>query len=536
MRRFENGKGRFWEIERDGKVVQTRSGKIGTEGKALAPKRCASEARAEAEVGKRIAEQEAKGFAEVAQAPPEPENPELARQIVEEPTDSGRYLVYADWLQTQGHPRGELAALQSARAARPRATSIANAERALLEQHPWLVPARVTDAAQRPRKQGDVDDPPAVTWEHGFIVAARLARGTDRAPATVRELAAELLAHPSARFLRELRIGALGPDEHDYAGVIAEIIRGAPSTLRVLSLVDLPPGSAGLVFASLADVTPLLAATPLLEELRLAGSRVKLGDLELSRLRRLAVATADPEVLGALARARLPALEALELSSGDAPLPAAALGEVLRAAWPVRRLALTRTANTDELVPWILRSPLLAGLRALDLSGGKLSDVGAGILAHARPELAHLEALDLSGNTLTPGGVAQVTALGAAVRAGDQRAAPAATISEDDLRRMAPDAAALAKGREVAKAKLWPELGRDGATYWGEHRGSDLYEVYVRVPDLANGCSCPSGKRPCKHAIGLAILVAGGHAFAERPVPRGLTGRAGSTRYYNSWE
>jgi len=546
MRRFEGGNGRFWEIHLDGTTVRTRSGKLGTDGKALTPKRLPSVAKAEAELEKRIAEQLAKGFTEVAQASgPEPENPELARQIVEEPTDSGRYMVYADWLQTQGHPRGELGAIQSSRAARPGDAGLAKAEQKLLEQHSWLAPAQLMEVARKPRKarkagkagKADApDDVTAVTWEHGFIVAARLARGDGRSSATVRQLVAELLAHPAARFLRELRIGALGQGEHDYAGVIEEIIRGCPSTLRVLSLVDLPPGSAELVFASLADVTPLLAATPLLEELRLAGNHVQLGALELPRLRRLAVATADPGVLLALSRASLPALEALQLSSGDAPLPAAPLGEVLGARWPVRRLAITRTANTDELVPWIVKAPLLVGLGSLDLSGGKLSDTGAGLLAMARPKLAHLESLDVSSNTLSPGGVAQLAGLCQSVRADDQRAAPAATISEDDLRRMAPDAGALAKARGIAKPKLWPTLGRDDTTYWGEHRGSEVYEVYVRVPGLENGCSCPSSKRPCKHAIALAILIAEGHAFEARPLPRGLTSRAGASRYYNTWE
>ena len=48
--------------------------------------------------------------------------------------------------------------------------------------------------------------------------------------------------------------------------------------------------------------------------------------------------------------------------------------------------------------------------------------------------------------------------------------------------------------------------------------------------------SCPSGKRPCKHAIALAILVSSGHAFEARPVPSGLTSRASSSRYYGAGE
>src|SRR5262249_1870075 len=151
----------------------------------------------------------------------------------------------------------------------------------------------------------------------------------------------------------------------------------------------------------------------------------------------------------------------LELSSGDAAMPAAALAKVLGAPWRVRELAITRTANTDELAPWLVKSALLPGLPRLDLSGGKLSDAGAGVLVLAKPKLEHLASLDLSGNTLSPSAVRQLAGVCASVRADGQRAAAAATISEADLRRMSPDASALAKGRELANPKQWPRLGRD---------------------------------------------------------------------------
>ncbi|MBA3503256.1 MAG: TIGR02996 domain-containing protein [Myxococcota bacterium] len=538
MRRFEGGKDRFWEIRIDGTSVITRSGKIGDNGKANAPKKLPTRGRAEQDVEKRIAEQRAKGFVEVTEVVAgEPTNDALEKQIIEEPMDGGRVLVYADWLQGQGHPRGELGVLQSQRAERPGDTALAKAEQKMFEVHPELAPTRVTEAAKRTKKTGDTDDErTTVTWENGFIVGARLARASDRLPYTVRELVGELLRHPAARFLRELRIGSLGPDEHDYADVIDEIIRGCPSTLRTLALVDLPPGTAELVFANLADVTPLLDATPLLEELRLAGNHVELERLALAKLRRLAIATSDEAVLAVLAKAKLPALESLQLSSGDAPMPPAALAKVLGPAWTATSLAITRTANTDQLVPYLVKSALLPKLARLDLSGGTLSDTGAGLLLAARDKVDHLAYLDLSGNTVSATMTKQLANLCADVRLDNQRAITTVPISEADLRRMSPDASALAKAREIAKPKLWPTLGRDDETYWGTHRGSDLYEVYVQVPSLSNGCSCPSGKRPCKHTIALAILVSSGHAFESRKVPSGLTNRASSSRYYGFGE
>lgn len=34
-------------------------------------------------------------------------------------------------------------------------------------------------------------------------------------------------------------------------------------------------------------------------------------------------------------------------------------------------------------------------------------------------------------------------------------------------------------------------------------------------------CGCPSRKRPCKHALGLLVLIAGGHVFVEEALPAG---------------
>ncbi len=536
MRRFES-KDRFWEIRVDGTTVHTRSGKIGTDGKANVPKKLASRGRADQDVDKRAADQQAKGFSEVTHPiAGEPANPALEQQIIDEPTDAGRCLVYADWLQGQGHPRGELGVLQARRAERRDDATLVKAEQAMFDSHPSLAPQRVMESAKRTKRTDHDGDRAEVTWENGFIAAARLSRLSERLPYTVRELVRELLGHPAARFLRELRIGSLGPDEHDYADVIDEIIRGCPSTLRTLSLVDLPPGTAELVFANLADVTPLLAATPLLEELLLAGNQVVVSAIALPRLRRLAIATSDEAVLGAIATASLPVLDSLRLSSGDADLPPAALAKLLSPSWTVRQLAITRTANTDHLVPHLLQSPLLSKLAQLDLSLGTLSDAGANVLLAAGRKLAHLETLELGGNTLSATMAARLEGLCANVRTGNQRAITTVPISESDLRRMSPDAGALAKGRTLAVPKLWPTLGRDEDTFWGTHRGSDLYEVYVRVPSLDNGCSCPSGKRPCKHTIGLAILVASGHAFETRKVPSGLMTRASSSRYYGGGE
>ncbi len=81
-------------------------------------------------------------------------------------------------------------------------------------------------------------------------------------------------------------------------------------------------------------------------------------------------------------------------------------------------------------------------------------------------------------------------------------------ITAERVEALAPDAAALAAGRKLAGPAPWKSLGRSTAALWGECQGSALYQVRVDLSDLTSACSCPSRKFPCKHGLGLLLLVA----------------------------
>ena len=74
---------------------------------------------------------------------------------------------------------------------------------------------------------------------------------------------------------------------------------------------------------------------------------------------------------------------------------------------------------------------------------------------------------------------------------------------------LAPDASSAKAGQGQAKANKWPALGRSGAALWGEVQGSGSkpYQVRVDLGEPAFKCSCPSRKFPCKHALGLMLLM-----------------------------
>ncbi|MGW1746099.1 SWIM zinc finger family protein [Streptomyces sp. NPDC002092] len=88
--------------------------------------------------------------------------------------------------------------------------------------------------------------------------------------------------------------------------------------------------------------------------------------------------------------------------------------------------------------------------------------------------------------------------------------------SADQVLALAPDAASRKAGSKLGAAGPWSEAGSsDEGTVWGQCKGSGSkpYQTVVDIADAAGPaykCSCPSRKFPCKHALGLLLLWAGG--------------------------
>ncbi|MET9680312.1 SWIM zinc finger family protein [Streptomyces coeruleorubidus] len=88
----------------------------------------------------------------------------------------------------------------------------------------------------------------------------------------------------------------------------------------------------------------------------------------------------------------------------------------------------------------------------------------------------------------------------------------------DQVLALAPDAASRKAGSKLGAAGPWSEAGSsDEGTVWGlcKGSGSKPYQTVVDIADAsgpAYKCSCPSRKFPCKHALGLLLLWAGGDA------------------------
>jgi hypothetical protein len=95
----------------------------------------------------------------------------------------------------------------------------------------------------------------------------------------------------------------------------------------------------------------------------------------------------------------------------------------------------------------------------------------------------------------------------------------AAPLTSDQILALAPDAASAKAGSQLSAANKWNGLGRSDGALWGECQGSgkDPYRTQIDLGEPAFKCSCPSRKFPCKHGLGLYLLLAAQPALFNRP-------------------
>jgi hypothetical protein len=96
------------------------------------------------------------------------------------------------------------------------------------------------------------------------------------------------------------------------------------------------------------------------------------------------------------------------------------------------------------------------------------------------------------------------------------------TLNADQILALAPDASSAKAGSQLSGPAKWSQLGRTESAVWGACQGSgkDPYRTQIDLGEPAFKCSCPSRKFPCKHGIGLYLLLASNAPlFAETAPP-----------------
>jgi len=289
---------------------------------------------------------------------------ELEDQIRARPDDPAPYLVYADWLQHQGDPRGDLIALQAKLAGAPDDKDLRAAEAALLAEHrAYLLPESLDAMLRLPRRRTDpVGTRCEVRWRFGFLERVRIARRAKQREAP--ELISDLLRHPSAAFLRSLVIGPAGEPVASYITAIDAIVKARPVHLAELVIGD-GATEADLAFSTAGSLSPLISNLPGLERLDVRAGTLRLERTpKHARLRELALTAGQltAHSLAHLFAAELPALETLELAVRGlaiAPHLLAKLQLVERAQYPkLRRFALRGVANGRAVEQAIASSAL----------------------------------------------------------------------------------------------------------------------------------------------------------------------------------
>ncbi|MEJ7601535.1 MAG: TIGR02996 domain-containing protein [Kofleriaceae bacterium] len=345
----------------------------------------------------------------------------LEAAIEADPDARSGYAVYADWLQEQGDPRGELIAVQLAREDAPDDPALLARESELLAQHEddWL--GGVTS-----------DNWPfgrtRVKWRRGFVSEAEVLTGYESVEAAIS--LAELLQRPVGRFVRALELGAAiaynGRAETDDISLF-ELLRDHPlPTLRRLRVTCFDDDISWTHVGDVSIANPSLCN---LEQLTLEVGRFTLGKIELPALQHLTLVTGGlrAHVLASIASARWPALEQLDVFLGTADyggdctprdvVPILA-GENLPR---VTRLALCNGTFGDELVERVLLADILPRLIHLDLSKGTMGIDGGRLIARNLRRFTHLESFDLSENYLSPALCEQLSAALPAVNVSAQK-------------------------------------------------------------------------------------------------------------------
>jgi hypothetical protein len=94
-------------------------------------------------------------------------------------------------------------------------------------------------------------------------------------------------------------------------------------------------------------------------------------------------------------------------------------------------------------------------------------------------------------------------------------------LTPEQILALAPDASSASAAKGLATAHKWSALGRDERAAWGECQGSgkDPYRTQVDLREPAFRCSCPSRKFPCKHGLGLLLLLSSAPAAFEASAP-----------------
>ncbi len=96
-----------------------------------------------------------------------------------------------------------------------------------------------------------------------------------------------------------------------------------------------------------------------------------------------------------------------------------------------------------------------------------------------------------------------------------------ATWTQEQILALASDASSAKNGQALATSGKWSSLGYNETAAWGEthQTGKNPYRTQIDLTEPAFKCSCPSRSCPCKHCIGLFLLLVSDRELFTENIP-----------------
>lgn len=257
-----------------------------------------------------------------------------------------------------------------------------------------------------------VDFESEADWQ-GTDKAYRIRTDWDTPVEAMSERLKAIAEHADAGNLTALVFGNWGGDDssNDSSDLIKELAEYASkmSGLKAIFLGDITFEENEMSWIQQSDISPLLAAYPQLEILRVrGGSELECTTCNHANLKELIIETGGMprSILRQIFKGDLPNLERLELwlgtedygwDGGPEDLQPLLSGKLFP---KLSYLGLRNSDQIDEIAPVLPNAPLMSRIKVLDLSLGNMTDVGARSLMGLACQ-TNLEKLDLSHHYIT---------------------------------------------------------------------------------------------------------------------------------------
>ncbi len=365
-------------------------------------------------------------------------NPELEAAITADPHHRETYAVFADWLQEQGDPRGELMSLQlhnKDRQAKALLGKHTDYFLGSLAEHQTVHDEGGNNSVSHLRttaqeKEWQKTQKEAFLWRNGFIYRVRLSHDSysdDEFDGRTVDILDAVLSHPSGRFVVEFAFQSNGdPNENNLQDLIDLLGKKAPATTRKITFGD---NTDQISWHHTGNLKKLWKGVPQLQVLEVETGGFDVGKMVAPALERAVFITGGltSKCAKSIANAEMPCIQHLEIYYGDEEYGCDCSVKDVR---PLLRrtdlehlehLGLKNAQFANEIAAALPGASVLKTLKTLDLSLGTMTDEGAQGLVAAKDSLKHLESLDLTSNFLTADGIKAVKGLCRKVIADDQQ-------------------------------------------------------------------------------------------------------------------